>query len=247
MKIKDVYMFLDSIAPFDTAEEWDNCGLAVGSLENDVTKILVALDVTDGVVDDALKCGAQLVITHHPLIFTPVSDIQADSLLYKAVKSGVTFISSHTCLDKADGGVNDCLAEKVGLKNVRHSGVDDFLKIGETQPCTAREFAENIKKSLGGCVSYTQSEKVISRVAFCSGAGGDLVKAAAEVGADALLTGEAHHHEYLEARQCGISLFAAGHYETEVCVCEYLKKVLDTRFADIETVIYKHDSPVNFI
>lgn len=247
MKIKEIYDFLDFTAPFDTAEEWDNCGLAVGSLENDVTKILVALDVTEEVINEAVNIGAQLVVTHHPLIFTPVSSVTADSLLYKAVKSGVTFISSHTCLDKAIGGVNDCLARKVGLKNVKTSEADSFLKIGETSPCTAAEFAVKVKNALGGKVTFTDNGKVLTKVAFCSGAGGDLVALAAESGADALLTGEAKHHEYLEAKRLGIALFGAGHFETEVIVCEFLKICLRNQFEDTEVFVFDEKPPVNYI
>ncbi len=247
MKIKEVYDFLDFIAPFDTAAEWDNCGLSVGSLENDFTKILVALDVTEGLIDEAVKIGAELVVTHHPLIFTPVSEITSDSLVYKAVKSGVTFISSHTCLDKATGGVNDCLARKAGIKNVHTTNVDEFLKIGEIKPCKASEFAQIIKNALGGKVAFTDNGKDIKTVAFCSGGGGDLINAAAEIGAEAFLTGEAKHHEYLEANRLGVALFDAGHYETEVIVCEFLRKSLDIQFDDAEVLIYDEKPPVKYI
>ncbi len=247
MKIKEVYDFLDFVAPFETSAQWDNCGLSVGSLDNDFSKILVALDVTDEVIDEALKIGAELVVTHHPLIFNPVSQIESNTLLYKAVKSGLTFISSHTCLDKAIGGVNDCLARKVGIKNVQHETVDEFLKVGEIEPCSVKEFAEKIKASLGGAVAFMDNGKTIKKVAICSGGGGDLINAAAIVGADALLTGEAKHHEFLEAKRLGVALFAAGHYETEVIVCDYLYNILMKQFDDAEIVIFKGKSPVDYM
>lgn len=247
MKIKEIYDFLDFIAPFNTAAEWDNCGLSVGSLENDVTKVLIALDVTDGLIEKAVETGAELVITHHPLIFNPVSQIDGGSLIYKAVKSGVTFISSHTCLDKAIGGVNDCLARKVGIKNIRNSQIDEFLKIGEIKPCKASEFAETIKNALGGKVAFTDNGKAIKTVAFCSGSGGDLIGAAAEEGADALLTGEAKHHEYLEAERLGVAIFDAGHYETEVIVCEPLCKVISNQFDDLKAEVYDEKDIIKYI
>lgn len=247
MKIKEIYDFLDFIAPFDTAAEWDNCGLSVGSLDNDVTKVLIALDVTDGVIERAVETGAELVLTHHPLIFNPVSRIDGDSLIYKAVKSGVTFISSHTCLDKAIGGVNDCLARKVGVKNIRNSQIDEFLKIGEIKPCKASEFAEIVKNALGGKVAFTDNGKTIKTVALCSGAGGDLIEAAATEGADALLTGEAKHHEYLEAKRLGVALFDAGHYETEVVVCEFLRKVIEGQFDGLKVEVYNGQDFINYI
>lgn len=247
MKIKEVYDFLDFIAPFSTAAEWDNCGLSVGSLENEFTKILIALDVTENLIDEAVKIGAELVVTHHPLIFNPVSELESSSLIYKAVKSGVTFISSHTCLDKATGGVNDCLAVRTGIKNIRKTEVDEFLKIGEIEPCKASDFAGKIKSALGGKVAFTQGDKIIKTVAFCSGGGGDLINATACVGADALLTGEAKHHEYLEANRLGIALFDAGHFETEVIVCEFLRKSLALQFSDAEVMVFDEKSPVEYI
>ncbi len=247
MKIKDIYDYLDAIAPFKTAAEWDNCGLAIGSLESDITKAVIALDVTADVIDTAVNSGAQLVITHHPLLFSPVAQIEADSLVYKSVKSGLTFISSHTCLDKAVGGVNDCLARKVGITDLKQSQIDEFLKIGEIDPCTPEEFALKVKNALGGKISFTDSNSTIKTVALCSGGGGDLIDAAHLEGADALLTGEAKHHEFLQANHFGTDLFVAGHYETEVIVCESLCDVLSQKFPGIEFILYKGQVPVKYI
>lgn len=247
MSVREVYDFLNFIAPFDTAAEWDNCGLSVGSFDSDVSKILVALDVTDEVIEEAVKIGAELVVTHHPLIFTPVRAVERESLLYKAVKSGVNFISSHTCLDSAIGGVNDCLANKAGIKNVCATSVDPCLKVGEIEPCTPSKYAQKLKESLGGKIAFTDNGKVISKIAFCSGGGGDFITAVADLGVDAFLTGEARHHEYLEANRLGIALFDAGHYETEVVVCEFLRKSLAIQFDDIEVVVFNQKNPVNYI
>ncbi len=247
MKIKEIYNYLDTIAPFNTAAEWDNCGLSVGSLDGDVSKVLVALDVTDDVIETAVCEGAQLVITHHPLLFAPVAQIEANSLAYKAVKSGATFIAAHTNLDKADGGVNDCLARKVGITNLKQSQVDEFLKIGEIDPCTPEEFALKVKNALGGKVSFTHNNATIKTVALCSGGGGDLIDAAHLEGADALLTGEAKHHEFLYANHIGTDLFVAGHYETEVIVCESLCDMLSQKFPEIEFILYEGQAPVKYI
>lgn len=246
MKVREIYNYLDSVAPFNTAAEWDNTGLSVGSLDSDVRKVLVSLDVTSAVIEKAIETGSDLVLTHHPLIFSPVSEIEKGSVLYNAVKSGITFVSSHTCLDKAEGGVNDTLAENVEIKNLRVSEIDEFLKIGETEPCSVKAFAEKIKASLGGAVAYTDNGRVIKTVALCSGSGGDLVSAAALEGADALLTGEVKHHEYLLANELGVSVFSAGHYETENIICEKLKALLKDKFNELEVEIYS-ESPVKYI
>lgn len=248
MTVKDIYDFLDSIAPFDTAEEWDNCGLSVGSFDKKAEKIYIALDVTEDVLEDALSFGADLVITHHPLIFNPVSQITSDSLVFKAVASGMSFVASHTCLDKATGGVNDCLAKKAGIENLKTAEGEGFLKYGEISPCNAEDFAKRIKSALGGAVSFTDSGKTIKTVALCSGSGGDLVLEAKNAGADALLTGEAKHHEYLLSKSAGISLFVAGHYETENIVCEYLGEQLSNAFKnEIQVKVSDLKNPVNYI
>lgn len=248
MTVKDIYDYLNLIAPFDTAEEWDNCGLLVGSFDKKVKKVYIALDVTNAVLEDAKSFGADLVITHHPLIFAPVSEILCDSLVYKAVASGMSFIASHTCLDKAEGGVNTCLAHKVGVKNLKTSKDNDFLKYGEIEPCTAEEFAKKIKSALGGVVSFTDAGKTIKTVALCSGGGGDFVAEAKNMGADAFLTGEAKHHEYLYSSDFGVSMFVAGHYETENIVCEYLYNSLSEKFgSDIEIKISDFKNSVKYI
>lgn len=248
MTVKDIYDYLNLIAPFDTAEDWDNCGLTVGSFNKEVKKIYIALDVTNDALEDAVSFGADLVITHHPMIFNPVSQILCDSIVYKAVASGMSFIGSHTCLDKADGGVNHCLADKVGIKNLKTSENDEFLKFGEIEPCTAEEFARKIKSSLGGAVSFTDAGKTIKTVALCSGSGGDLVAEAKNIGADAFLTGEAKHHEYLLSKDSGISMFVAGHFETENVVCEYLFNSLNETFGDeVEIKVSALENPVNHI
>lgn len=248
MTVKDIYDYLNSIAPFDTAEEWDNCGLNVGSFDKDVKKIYIALDVTNDVLEEAKSFGADLVITHHPMIFNPVSKILCDNLIYKAVASGMSFIASHTCLDKAAGGVNHCLANKIGIKNLKTYAENDFLKYGEIEPCTSEEFAKKIKSALGGAVSFTDAGETIKTVALCSGGGGDFVAEAKNMGADAFLTGEAKHHEYLYSNNFGISMFVAGHFETENLVCEYLYNSLNEKFGnEIEIKFSDLGNPINHI
>ena len=232
--VKDIYSFLDTLAPFSSAAPWDNTGPSVGDLSKDVKKVMLSLDVTKEVIDEAIKENVDLVITHHPLIFEGVKSVTANSLLFKAVSSGITFISCHTSLDIAKNGVNDCLANAVGIKNVVSTEEDEFLKIGEIEEMTEDNFVSRLKEKLNCNVLYNATGNNIKKVAFCSGAGGDLFNLAKEKGADALLTGEAKYHEFLDASFNNITIFACGHFETEIVVIDPLKEKLEKEFPDIE-------------
>jgi dinuclear metal center YbgI/SA1388 family protein len=232
--VKDVYSFLDNVAPFSTSAPWDNTGLLVGNENSEVKKVMLSLDVTAEVIEQAIKENVDLVITHHPLIFESVKSVTADTLLYKAVTSGISFISSHTCLDIAKDGVNDCLAKTVGLKNLKSVEEDVFLKIGEIEEKTEEEFVSLLKEKLSCNVLYNSTGNNIKKVAFCSGSGGDLFALAKECGAGALLTGEAKYHEFLDASFNNITIFACGHFETEIIVIDALKEKLEKEFKNIE-------------
>ena len=232
--VKDIYSFLDSVAPFSTSAPWDNTGLLVGDENKEVKKVMLSLDVTGDVIDEAIEENVDLVITHHPLIFESVKSVTSDTLLYKAVSSGISFISSHTCLDIAKDGVNDCLANAVGIKNVKTVEEDEFLKIGEIEEKTEDEFVSLLKEKLSCNVLYNSTGNNIKKVAFCSGSGGDLWGLAKSCGADALLTGEAKYHEFLDANFNNITIFACGHFETEIVVVDTLKEKLEKAFKNIE-------------
>ena len=232
--VKDFYSFLDSVAPFSTSAPWDNTGLLVGNENSEVKKVMLSLDVTGDVIDEAIKENVNLVITHHPLIFESVKSVTSDTLLYKAVSSGISFISCHTCLDIAKDGVNDCLANAVGIKNVKSIEEEPFLKIGDIEEKTEDEFVSLLKDKLNCNVLYNSTGNNIKKVAFCSGSGGDLFTLAKEQGADALLTGEAKYHEFLDASFNNITIFACGHFETEIVVIDTLKNKFENKFKNIE-------------
>ncbi len=239
VKVSDVYKFINFLAPYDTAESWDNTGLSVGSFNNEVKKIAVALDVTGDVISFASENNVDLVVTHHPLIFSPLKSLESDTVYYKAVKSGVNFLSAHTNLDKTLGGVNDCLARKLEAFDVYTSEYDEFLKVGSIEPISPKDFAEKISKNLGGSVRYCDCNKTITKIAFCGGSGGDLREFAKKENADAFVTGDASHHDLLNAYDCGISMFAAGHFETENPVCDFLFANLRDEYGGLaEVVLY---------
>ena len=233
MKVNDVLCFIDSTAPFSTAEKWDNSGLLVGDKNADVTRALVCLDVTKREIDYAVSVGAELIVSHHPVIFRPLSAVCANSVVYSAVKNGISIISAHTNLDKAAGGVNDALCEALFDEFSKEdiSVAEGFLNTALLPAeMSAGELAEHIRSRLGGAVSYCDADKPVKKVALCSGSGADFIDDALMLGCDAFITGEASYHKFLDAKASGISLFAAGHFETEIPVVNKLTLLLNEHF-----------------
>lgn len=236
MKINEIIRFSNEIAPFDTAAEWDNVGLLVGSPDTQVTRVLLALDITPAIVKEAHEKGAQLIISHHPVIFSPLHTLCPDNAEYLLAKYDIAALCLHTDLDRAEQGVNTALGAALGLQNTALYP-DDFLLVGElSAPCTAKEFASLIKERLGA-PSVRFTEGTVSRVAVSSGGGGEGVELHEKYGFDAFVTGELKHHQYLYAVQHYIAAFDAGHFSTEDVVIAPLKKLLDDRFPELEFII----------
>ena len=244
--VEKIYNYIDSIAPFNTQEEWDNSGLLVGDKTAKVSKIFFSLDVTSDIINQAIDCGAELIITHHPIIFKPVSNVLSDSLIYKLIKNDISIICAHTNYDKAIDGVNDILCNTVGF--------DSFQKIENTClnvakynfEVTSDMFVNNIKNTLKGSVRYNSINNKIKKVAVCSGSGSDYLSLAKEFNCDALLTGDASHHAFLDADEMNILLVAAGHFETEMIAITPLLKKIEKEF-EIDCILAKQNTPINTI
>lgn len=251
----DINSYIDSFAPFQSAMHFDNAGLLVGDYKTEVKTAVLSLDITPAVVREAAELEAQLIISHHPVIFDPLKRINTDSAPYLLVKYGIAAICAHTNLDMAAGGVNACLAECLELKNVRmlkeyeNSGLPEAL-MGETScEYTPHEFAVFVKSALG-CdgLRFTDGGRAITRVGLCSGGGADLVYAAAEQGCQAFVTGESKHHILLDAENGGITLVDAGHYYTEdIVILPFLEK-LKKQFPSIQFTKSKQmHSPAKYL
>lgn len=347
--VRDVYNYIDEIAPFDTAMDFDNCGMLVGNYSEVINKVLLSLDITPDVVKEAKKLGANLIISHHPVIFNPIKRLDSNSVPYLLAKNGISAICAHTNLDMADCGVNTALADLLGIKDreglsvyksknynkvvvftptdytdsikcamtlsgagtlgdycgcsfqtegqgsfLPMEGAKPFLgKVGEyenviedrlemvcpkgkTDSVTEamlkahpyevpaydifetsaikedvccgiigniesemlpKDFAQHVKVSLNcNGVRYIPGKRKINKVAFCSGAGGDLIYKAVKKGADAFVTGEIKHHEILSAMAAGVTVVDAGHFCTEDVVIDPLLKMLSSKFENIEFV-----------
>ena len=204
--VTHIYDAIDRLAPFWLTMDFDNTGILVGDRNREVSCALLALDCTPAVVEQARQLGAQLIITHHPVIFHPLKRVNEDAVVYQLIRSDIAVISAHTNLDIAQGGVNDALASAIGLRDCRG------LELLNEQ---------------------TAAPRAIHTVALCSGSGADCLDAAISAGADALLTSEVKQHEYLAATAAGISIFDAGHFDTEDIVIEPLRDYLAKEIPDV--------------
>lgn len=242
-KVKDFYGYLNSIAPFETQEDWDNSGMLVGDMDAEVKKAAVVLDITHEEIKKAKAIGADLIISHHPVIFNPIKSVTRGSVPYELVASSINALCCHTPLDIADGGTNDSLAKLLGIEVTRTE--DPILRLGTVEPTSAENLAGKIAKTLNTKVRYADAGRKIEKIAICTGAGCSLIEAAGEI--DAFITGDASHHNFLDCVQAGITLIAAGHYETEIVVVPVLVKKLQAQFPDIEIIDIKQENPIKFI
>lgn len=236
--IKNIIDFTETFAPLDSAMDFDNCGLLVGNKDKAVTRVLVSLDITEKVVEEAVETGAELIISHHPVIFSPLKSIDENAVVYRLIQNNIGALCLHTNLDLGQNfGVNICLAKAVGVKNFSFVQ-GECLLIGELeQEVSIDTFANTVKSALN-CkgLRFTKTKDTIKTVAVSSGSGGDYVGLAQRSNADVLLTGEIKHHQILEANSIGISIVDAGHFKTEDIVIEPLCQKLCEKFKDIEFI-----------
>ena len=187
-----------------------------------------------------------MIITHHPVIFKPVSNVLNNSLIYKLIENNISIICAHTNYDKAVGGVNDILCQTV-LADSYEKINDTFLNVAMFDNAyTTDQFAQQLKIQLNGSIRYNNSKKNISKIAVCSGSGSDYIELAKELGCDALLTGDASHHSFLDANEMDIVLFAAGHFETEFIAIKPLLDRIKNEF-NVDCILAKQNTPINTI
>lgn len=238
-RINDIYTYLCELAPLETAMDFDNCGLLAGSADVSLSRALITLDITCEVIEAAEKLGAELIISHHPVIFNPLKRLETDSAPYMLANRNISAICMHTNLDRAQVcGVNICLANAVGLCGIELDS-ENCIAYGRVEPCSCKEFAERVKSSLGCLgVRYTDADREIRRAAVSSGAGGSGISLA-NGRVDAFVTGEIKHHELLFAAQNNICVVDAGHRKTEEVVLAPLKNILSKRFPEVEFTVYR--------
>ena len=248
MKINNLVEILEKLAPTSLAEEWDNPGLLVGERNAEVKKVLVALDATDEVIDEAVNMNADVIVTHHPMIFGSLKKVNDDTALgrriIKLIKNGVAHYAMHTNLDIAFGGVNDELAKILELKNIgilsvscEQNGEPNGLgRYGETDEMSLAEFALKVKEKLGlDAVRFVGDEtKKVSRVGLCTGAGISFMGDAVKKGCDVYVTSDIKYHESQKALEDGIALVDATHYGSENIIVSVISNYLKENAEGIE-------------
>lgn len=213
IQLKEVSAALEAWAPGESAEPWDNVGVLVESAP-EVTGVVCALDPTPAAQEFALAHGCNTLVTHHPVIFHALKRVAPATPAVRLALAGLNAVCAHTNLDKAPGGVCETLARTVGLLNVRATAGTCVLgEMAET--ATAAVFAGHIARLLGTPVRYSLGDRAVHTAAVVSGAGGDYFAEAKELGADCLVTGEAGHHDFLDAAALGLPVIAATHAATE--------------------------------
>ncbi len=261
MTVGDILKYLEGLAPSYMKMDWDNAGLLCGRQKQEVKTILVALDPFESVCREAAEVGADLLVTHHPLIFVAPNSITDDtsigrSILFLAQK-GISAINAHTNLDCAPGGVNDCLAAGLGLQNVEvidPSGVTEdgtpwgLLRGGEIEEQPLDCFLKAVKNALG-CegLRYTEGTRPVHRVAVGGGSCAGAVREVFDAGYDTFVTADVKYNQFWDAHDLGLNLVDAGHFHTEDPVCAYLAEKLRERFPEIQVIqSAKHRDCVKF-
>lgn len=245
--VSDIVKFVESIAPLEMKESWDHVGLNCGHLDREVHRILVALDPFEEVCREAKEIGAELLVTHHALLWDPgfvtSATQQGKNALY-LMENGIACLNAHTNLDCAPGGVNDVLASRLGLSSVEvvnPSGVDSqgrpwgLLRMGSVPQQTLSAFLSKVKNVLGcPTLKYVSGGKLVSQVAVGGGACGSELKQAAAAGCDTFVTSDLKYNHFWDAQNLGVNLIDAGHFYTENPVCDVLAMKIAEAFPELQ-------------
>ncbi len=254
VRLSKIMEELELVAPSCAKCSWDNVGLLVGDEAQRINRIFVCLDITGENARLAKELKADLIIAHHPLIFEPMKSITEGTItggiVRTLIQNNISAICMHTNFDSADGGMNDLLAYRLGLENVRkftddecigedNAPLDGIGRVGVLgRPVLLSEFLLKIKSALGSSALKFcgNPNETVQTVALCSGSGGSEMYAAYHSGADVFVTGDLKHDHGRIAQEIGLNIVDAGHFETENIVCGFLTELISNRFPDIDVV-----------
>ena len=256
-KVKDVTQVIEGFAPLSIQEKWDNSGLCIGSPDAPVSSVLFGLDCTPELVDEAIECGADMIVTHHPLIFSGLKKISPDDMVgeavFKAIKAGISIYAAHTNADKVIAGVSGAMAAKLGLQNVEILSEDgEGIGLGVVgdlvEPMTAQQMVEMVKDrfALKTVKASKPVDGMITRVAMCGGSGGSLIGAAKAAGAQLYISGDISYHNFFTSE--GFMLMDIGHYESEIEIVDILFSLVKKKFPTFAVRITQnmHSNPIYY-
>lgn len=251
--VSDIYNNLCELAPIESQLDFDNAGFLVGRSDREVKKVLLSLDITDEVISEAEMLGAELIVSHHPLIFTPLRALTNSSSGSKALKmaeKNIAAICMHTNLDIAKGGVNDILLSLMGAEGTDCLDEDGCGRIGEFDSDIAfKDFLILCKAALNAKgLRYYDAGKPVKRIAVMGGSGGDSIDSAFNKGCDTYLTADIKYHQFLRAQELGINLIDGDHFYTENPVIPVLADRLSSAFPQVEFIVSKlHHAIIDFV
>lgn len=239
MTVRDIASVIEEFAPLSLQESWDNSGLCIGSPDQEVHGVLVGFDCTPELVDEAIACGADMVITHHPLIFGGLKKIAPEDLVgetvIKAVSAGIAIYAAHTNADKVLGGVSGAMARKLGLLNIQvldpEEGGCGLGAVGDLpEPVAPEAFIASVKAAFGleSVRCSRPAETMISRVAMCGGSGGSMIGSAIASGAQAYICGDVSYHRFFTPKD--FMVMDIGHFEGEVEIVDILFSLIKKKF-----------------
>ena len=250
MTIDEIYRVLDAYAPFSLQESYDRSGLLVGDRQKSVSRILLTLDITIPVIREAAEKRADLIVSHHPVIWDPIRSIDSTHPVWHLVQHQIGAICSHTCMDIAEGGLNDYIGNMMAEMLPFAQQPQPFAELsggrtlGRTvtleKAYSAAELAGTLRevfRSVSLRYYSGQNADNIRHIAWCSGSGGDLIADASRIGADALITGDCKHSVWADAQNRAFTLFDCGHFETEVPVVNLFADILRPACPGIELLV----------
>ena len=247
--VREIADYLEEKVPSSLKLDFDNVGLLCGFLEQSVSRILVVLDITQEAIAEAASIHAELIVSHHPIIFTPMRRICTDTPDAKRViallQANLSAICLHTNLDALVGGVNTALAEAIGGENpVYTDDIGCFCQLPEEM--TLKDFLARTKTVLHAPdMRYFDSGRMVHCVGLCSGAGGEILYEAAKRGCDTVLTGEIKHHEWIDGKELGLNMVEGGHFATENVVVPYLAEMLRTKYPTVDVCLSGSQGPIS--
>lgn len=255
MKIKDIIKFLEERFPLSLQEDWDNSGLQIGNIENDLTNIMISLDLDEQTIQKVKEKSCNLIINHHPFLFSSIKSIDLNKgngkIIKELIKNDITVFAMHTNLDIGKGGVNDNLAKLLELRDISNLDTNNenpMARFGYTDEKTAYDFSKFVKEKLNckGLILYGDKDKKIEKVALCGGAGSNFINDAIKKGCDLIVTSDVKYHEAID--NCKkINIVDPGHFASENHIIYMIKDLLEKNFATGIYTCAKKDSYREFI